>query len=385
MLTGDSDPFGSGTENVALRALLQRRIHAAGPLTFRDYMAVVLHDPREGYYARRGGIGAQGDFLTSPELHPLFGALVSRQVEQLSRILNQTTTIQVVEQGAGTGKLARSLLAALPPALAATCAYTIVEPLAAQAAAQRATLGSLADRVRWTETLPHGIHCLISNELVDSFAVHRVTVQGGRMQEIYVGLDDAGGFTDVVGAPSTPALQAYFAALGLLPGEGCEAEVNLEARQWMHDAASKIEHGFVLTLDYGYPARRLYAPWRRQGTLLCFYQHTTSTDPYQRIGYQDMTTHVDFTTLARAGSEAGLRPVGFTTQRAFLASLGIEEALAGGPQALGLEEFLARRRAVATLLDSEGLGRVRVLAQATGLDSVPPLRGFAQNELEELA
>jgi len=384
MQTDLFDPFGTTTDNQALRALLRDRIRAEGPITFRDYMATVAHHPTEGYYARRAAIGTGGDFITSPEVHPLFGALIARQVAQFWELLARPAPFVVVEQGGGTGKLARALLLALPQEVAAVTRYILVEPLPGWAAIQRATLGALSERVAWQSERPERFDVLLSNELIDSFPVHRVVVREGRLRELYVGLDDAGGFVEVEGSPSTPALEAYFAAHGFLPGDGCFAEVNLDALAWMADVAGHLSRGFVLTLDYGYPAARLYAPWRKQGTLLCFYRHISETDPYRRIGYQDITAHVDFTALARAGREHGLEVAGFTTQRDFLLALGIGEALAAGPEALGLEEFLARRRAVEALLDSEGLGRIRVLAQAKGI-TCPPLLGFVHDERESLA
>ena len=371
-------------ENTLLTDRLRERIRRDGPISFRDFMALVAHDPRDGYYATSAATGASGDFITSPEVHPLYGALIALQACECWELAGKPSTFCLVEQGAGSGKLARALLSALPDDLLAATTYCIVEPHERLREAQRQTLGSLAARVEWREDLPATINLLISNELPDSFPVHRVMVHNGRLQELYVALNGDGDFVDHMGEPSTPALLHYFDALGLLPGEGCIAEVNLDALAWMRDVAAHVARGFVLTFDYGYPAATLYAPWRKQGTLLCFYKHTTSTDPYARIGRQDMTAHIDFTSLVRAGSGAGLMPIGFTTQRAFLAALGAGEALAPGPGALGLEEYLSRRRAVATLLDSEGLGRIRVLAQCAGFDTPPQLRGFADNDLEAL-
>ena len=385
MLTESHDPFGAAIENAVLRRRLVERLRRDGPISFRDFMAVVAHDPDDGYYATRAAIGGAGDFLTSPELHPLFGALLSRQVVQFWELLDRPAEFPVVEQGAGSGSLARALLAALPDDVAAAMRYTIVESQRSQETRQRQTLGSLAGAVAWSTTLPATFHVLLSNELLDSFPVHRVVVRDGALRELLVGLDEDGSFIDVEAAPSTPRLAAYFDALGLLPGEGCRAEVNLAALDWLKDVAARVPRGFVLTLDYGYPAARLYAPWRRDGTLLCFFQHTTSTDPYARLGRQDITAHLDFTSLARVGTQHGLRLAGFTTQQRFLASLGIREALAGGAARLGLEEFLSRRRATEALLDLEGLGRVRVLAQAAGLEQLPPLRGFANDERALLA
>src|SRR5579883_1709879 len=154
MQTDLFDPFGATTENQALRALLRERIRAEGSITFRDYMATVAYHPDEGYYARRAVIGADGDFVTSPEVHPLFGALIARQVAQFWELLGQPDPFVVVEQGGGTGKLARALLLALPPEVAAATRYVLVEPLPGWAAIQRATLGALGGRVGWQSELP---------------------------------------------------------------------------------------------------------------------------------------------------------------------------------------------------------------------------------------
>jgi SAM-dependent MidA family methyltransferase len=166
--------------------------------------------------------------------------------------------------------------------------------------------------------------------------------------------------------------------LGLLPGEGCRAEVNLAALVWMRQVAAALARGFVLTFDYGHEARDLYAPWRRDGTLLCFYRHNPSPDPYVRVGKQDMTAHVDFTSLVEEGRRHGLEPLGITTQSRFLAALGIGGALAPPSGAeLPLEEYYARRRAVSELLDPAGLGRIRVLVQAKGVGGCK-LRGLGK-------
>jgi SAM-dependent MidA family methyltransferase len=219
------------------------------------------------------------------------------------------------------------------------------------------------------------VGCLLSNELADAFPVHRVTVRGGRLQEVYVGWR-SGRFEEELGPPSVPALEDYFRRLGLLPGEDCDAEVNLDAIDWMKAVARALGRGFVLTFDYGYPADQLYAPWRRQGTFLCFYRHNPSVDPYVRVGRQDMTSHVDFTSLIHAGEEAGLETVGLTSQARFLDALGIGGALAGAAQAeLSLEEYYARRRALTELLDPAGLGRIQALIQGKGVGS-PRLLGL---------
>jgi SAM-dependent MidA family methyltransferase len=379
--------FGSNTENAVLRRHVTAELQARGKLPFRRFMQLALYHPEEGYYRRREPVGTRGDYLTSPELHPLFGALLRRQLAELWAALDRPAQFTVIEVGAGSGALARAVLAVPEDEFSAALDYRIVEPEPRLRDRQARTLGVLAGAVHWRGALgadrPAAFGCVLSNELIDSFPVHRVTVRDGRLRELWVGMD-GDRFVDVEDDLSTPELAAYFVRLGLLPGEGCVAEVNLDALAWIGEAAAAIERGFVLTLDYGYPARQLYAPWRRQGTLLCYTKHTVHSDPYVRLGQQDLTAHVDFTSFAAAGEAAGLRTLGFTTQQRFLAALGIEEALQGGPDGAGLEEYLARRRAVADLLNPEGLGRVHVLLQGKDAGS-PALRGFREgNEVESL-
>jgi SAM-dependent MidA family methyltransferase len=197
---------------------------------------------------------------------------------------------------------------------------------------------------------------------------------------VYVALDSDGRFADELRSPSDPAIAQYFADLGLLPGDGCYAEVNLEAPRWITRVASSIDRGYVLTFDYGYEASDLYAPWRRDGTLLCFYRQSASSDPYQRVGKQDMTASVDCTTLRRVGEVAGLTTLGMTDQASFLVRMGIGEGIASVAQERPdeMEEYFARRRVVMDLIDPARLGRIKVLLQGTNVDSTP-LRGFTDD------
>jgi SAM-dependent MidA family methyltransferase len=287
-----------------------------------------------------------------------------------------------VEQGAGTGRLAHDLLrwaSKREPAFYAATTYRMVEISASLQARQRQTLGGLAN-VEWLEALPDAIDgVVLTNELLDSFPVQRVRYDAD-LREVCVALAGQR-FIEELRPPSTPRIVEYFEALGIQPAPGCTVEVNLHALDWMAEVGSKLQRGFVLTLDYGYEAPELYAPWRTDGTLMCFYQHNPSHDPYARIGKQDMTTHIDFTSIERAGTEHGLDVAGFTTQARFLANMGIggalEEVAREEPGAL--EEYYARRRAVTDLIDPAGLGRIRVLAQRKGVDATA-LAGFKDSD-----
>jgi SAM-dependent MidA family methyltransferase len=382
------DEFESATENAALVELLRRRIQAEGPITFHDYMETVLYHPQLGYYATREPMGREGDYLTSPEVHPIFGALVAKQIFQFWELLGRPNRLDLVEQGAGTGRLARDILrwaARREPAFSRALRYRIVEISAALRRRQEETLaaapGLAEDQIEWREELPAAIEgCVLSNELLDSFPVHRIVRQDGGSLEVYVWHRE-GRFEEGVGPLSTDRIERYFDALGVWPAQGCVAEVNLHAVDWMERVVTSLRRGFVLTFDYGYEAAELYAPWRREGTLLCFYRHNASTEPYARIGKQDMTAHVDFTTLMHVGEQHGLETAGFTTQARFLVNLGIgagvDAAAREAPEEL--EEYYARRRAAQELIDPAGLGRVRALAQRKGMPPTEPW-GFAERD-----
>ncbi len=262
--------------------------------------------------------------------------------------------------------------------------YRIVEISPSLREAQRRTLAAAdlaPDVVEWLDAAPaHVIGCVLSNELIDAFPVHRVVRNGDALREVYVTVDATGRFADELRPLSDPAIAAYFDALGLLPGEGCYAEVNLDATRWIADVAASIDRGFVLTFDYGYEAAGLYAPWRRDGTLLCFYRQSASSDPYQRIGKQDMTASVDFTTLRHAGEAAGLATLGMTGQSSFLARLGIGDGVASiaHDRPNEMEEYFARRKVVMDLIDPARLGRIKVLLQGKDVSDTP-LQGFTDD------
>jgi SAM-dependent MidA family methyltransferase len=358
-------------------ARIAARIRGEGPISFADFMTLALYDPDHGYYNR---IDHARDYQTSPDLHPVFGATVGKQVAEMWQRLGQPGRFTVFEDGAGSGKLAAGLLdwaAAEAPAF-----YTALHYEARDLAGGRLDdgiadrhAGKLTRREDWPEVIEG---CILTNELLDAFPVHRVRVEDGWLLELRVGLD-GDRFVDVP-SPASEALIAYFDALGLLPGEGCEAEVNLEAPRWVETAAHHLRRGYVITFDYGYEAVDLYAPWRKRGTLLTFYRHTSNDDPYARVGDQDITASVDFTSLRRAGEAAGLRTLGLVSQTAFLANLGIGEALTRRPDPNALEAHYALRRAIVELTDGVGLGRISVLVQGKDVPDLP-LTGLGPPEV----
>jgi SAM-dependent MidA family methyltransferase len=354
------------TESAELRSIIERRIRSEGRITFAEFMQLSLYHPEFGYYAAgRQPMGTHADYVTSPEVSSLFGLTLARHVLNEWRAAGEPDGWQVIELGPGSGALARDILDALAvePALSAAIRYTLIESSEALRERQRRALRSHTDKVGWLPAVAdlQGVlygHVL-SNEFFDALPFHRLTVQAGKLREIFVALDQEGNFQDLPGEPSTSRLADYFQDLGLLPGEGNLAEVSLEARETMRLLGSKLASGVITTFDYGYEADELYAPWRRQGTLLCFYQQSYTDTPYERIGRQDITAHVDFSSLAAAAAAAGFDSDPLTSQLQFLTDLGISDWSA--EPGLRLEETMARRRVVQALLDPAGLGRIRVL------------------------
>ena len=376
--------FEPTSESQALKDLIIERIQREGGINFRDFMEMALYQPHLGYYtSTREKIGRAGDYLTSPEVSPVFGAMVGRQLNEMWNVMDRPARFQIVEAGAGTGALCRDILRwarGAAPEFFSAIEYVVVEVSPALSARQTEAISGedLRGKVSWAEAMANEIDgCIVTNELLDSMPVHRVAVESGRLQEVFVTWD-GGHFVEELRAPSSSELGAYFDALGLLPGEGCRAEANLAAIDWMYRAANALRRGFVLTFDYGYEAEDLFAPWRPTGTLLCFYRHNPSEDPYSRVGRQDMTSHIDFTSVRRSGERAGASTLGIVSQAQFLTNLGIGEAISLRSEGeVDLEGYYSRRRAVMELLDPAGLGRIRVLAQHIGVEGAI-LRGLGE-------
>ncbi len=363
-----------------LLALLHQRIResANGRLTFADYMATVLYAPEHGYYSRGAAIGGEaGDFFTAAHLGSDFGELLAVQFADMWRGLGCPEQFMLVEMGAGQGLVATDVLTYLQeyePEFFLSLHYGIVETSSVFEQQQREKLAQFGHHVSWhaLAELTQITGCFFSNELVDAFAVHRFTIEKGQLREIYVTLSENEILVEVTAEPSTERLPDYFRLVGIetkdFP-EGYSSEVNLAALDWLNQVSQSLARGYVLTIDYGYTAARYYQPSRRTGTLLCYHQHTTNDQPYQNIGSQDLTTHVNFTALERYGAQSGLAKLGFTQQGLFLMALGLGERLALLREAdhEPLAVSLRRHQALHQLLNPTGLGGFGVLLQAKGL------------------
>jgi len=382
-LSRETSPPGSagGTPEKEIAGLIEAR----GRITFAEFMDLALYSPHGGYYTSgRERWGPGGDYITSPDVSPAFARTIARQVSEFYRLLGSPPVFRLIEAGAGRASLITGIIEALcetEPRLHDALDAAVVERGQARAVTGTDVRVELYPEMA---SLPAGgAGCIISNELIDSFPVHRVR-GGGAMQEVYVALED-GRLVDSPGPLSTPELARYFDLLGLSLAPGQGGEVNLGAAAWLKSAASVLDKGFVVTIDYGWPARELYSPERMAGSLLCHYRHTVNHDPYARIGLQDITAHVDFTTLALRGLDAGLALTGFTTQKNFLLGLGVLEEMRAAAD-LDLENFdnIRHNQDIGRLIMPGGMGDTfKVLVQHTGLGpgAQPRLSGFSFKEM----
>jgi SAM-dependent MidA family methyltransferase len=377
-------------ENKELVRALRERIRARGRIPFAEFMDLVLYHPVAGYYnSFREKTGPGGDYYTSPHVHPIFGQLIARQVHQMWEILGHPAPFTLVEMGGGRGFLCSDILNYCRSQFGdfyRCLDYVLAEISGPLIRKQRSLLSPfLRERkVQWLdpERLLNGTQkffgCLLSNELIDAFPVHLVQQKDGKLWEIYVACGDES-FQEVLGPPSRPTLGEYFLLYGSRLEEGQRAEVNLKALDWIEKVSRVLQRGFILTIDYGYEASELYEPARRDGTLLCYFRHTTSSNPFERIGAQDITAHVNFTALMKKGEALGLKKAGYAEQYKFLVSLGLLQDLEKLERDSPSESdpiFLKNKLAMRNFLIPGGMGTLfKVLCQSKGIGEVS-LLGF---------
>jgi SAM-dependent MidA family methyltransferase len=306
------------------------RIKHEGPIPFEAFMEMALYEPRLGYYVSENtDIGKAGDFFTSQHLHPVFGAMIGRQLEEMWKILGRPSVFHAVELGAGTGLLCLDIMNYLrDKALFDAITYSIVEINPFLRDKQEKLLHAYSGTVNWLSSLRELSTiegCILSNELLDAFPVHLVEMDE-ELKEIYVAVAD-GHFTEIKGPLSTDFLAGYLKEFSLELPTGYRTEINLRIRDWLASSSEILSKGFILTIDYGYPAREYYSEERNRGTLLCYYHHQVNENPYQNIGVQDITAHVNFSSVRKCGEEFGMKTLGFCNQGTFFVSLGIDEIM----------------------------------------------------------
>jgi SAM-dependent MidA family methyltransferase len=393
-----------------LEALIRER----GPLTVAAFMDLALYDPDLGYYARAAQrSGRAGDFFTSVDVGPLFGELLEIQLAEMFELLRHRTAedakdaetnnsfassegssassassavpaFDLVEAGAGNGRLAADILRAAKSRDAAfyeSLRLHLVEASAAARTSQRSTLADAADRLASSSSeLPESFEgVLIANELLDALPVHQVVMREEGLRETYV---DGPALRTIEGPPSTPALQECLDRLHVQLEPGWRVEINLRAVDWMRDAARRLRRGFIVVIDYGHEARELYSPTHSAGTLTTYAAHRSAgpelpldSPPWLRNpGDQDLTAHVDFTSIREAANAEGMTTLGFLDQTYFL--LGLISAMSN-PQsgAPNPQSAIRNPQSLKTLIMPGGLGsthKVLILGKGVG---TPALRG----------
>jgi SAM-dependent MidA family methyltransferase len=362
---------------------LQEAIRERGPLTVAAFMDLALYDPEFGYYARAARrSGRAGDFFTSVDVGPLFGELLEIQIAEMFGVLESQASLphfDLVEAGASDARLSADVLASMRTRDAGLYARTrlhLVEASRAARDAQRDTLGDVADRLATSSKgLPDSFEgVLIANELLDALPVHQVVMRDNGLRELYVVATRLGSLSLIEGPLSTPALADYLDRIGVTLESGWRVEINLQAVRWVREAACRLRRGFMILIDYGHEARELYSPTHSAGTLTTFSRHTMEgarsnpSEPawLRNPGDQDITAHVDFTSVRAAAEGEGLSTVAFLDQTYFVLGLLPHD---------GPENDLKRRLALKTLLMPGGLGStMKVLILAKGV-AAPTLRG----------
>jgi len=366
--------------NTPLKNQLLELLRRSAPITFERYMELCLYHPEHGYYMQgRERTGIQGDYFTSPDLHPIFARLVARQAAEMWEALGRPSPFTWVEMGPGRGWFARDFLAWVKchqPDLFSALDYVAVEIGAPQRhrLRERFAEDKIEQEVRIAESLERVeqiVGCFFSNELVDAFPVAVVTRTGGRLKEIYV-TADGDQLAEKTGPLSSTALAAAVARYAHGLEEGHRVEMNLRAMDWIRAVAAKLARGFVITVDYGDMAKRLYTPDRPRGTAMAYRGHTVTEDFYGAPGECDLTAHVNFSALIDAGRDAGLETIGFTTQERFLLALGEGNQFSDLYESGQSEtEQLQARLKLKRLINPEGMGNIfKVLIQQRG---VPPV------------
>lgn len=385
-----SEPWPEpGPDEAAHSAQLGEQIRAAieaagGWISFARYMEMALYEPGLGYYsAGARKLGPAGDFVTAPEVAPVFSRCLARQCAD---VLMEMGGGELLELGAGSGIMAATMLDELTQLGVLPDRYAILDVSADLRQRQQEMLlehvPQHIERVQWLDRLPDAFAgVVVANELVDALPVERFVIRGGRVNALGVSwhfgrLEWA---ETRAGKALAEAVAGIEQAIGEPLPEGYTSEVNLGLEPWLKSIGSAIDRGVLLLVDYGLPRRSFYSLERRAGTMLCHYRHRFHDDPFMNPGLQDITAWVDFTALAEAGEKADLPLAGFTTQAHFLIGNNIEHYLAEAPSLELPERLNLSRQAMMLTLPGEMGERFKVIAMARGYD--PALRGFTVRDL----
>jgi SAM-dependent MidA family methyltransferase len=386
-----------------LTQLIINRIKKAGPIPFETFMDMALYYPDIGYYSSpETFIGKEGDFYTSPHLHAIFGAMIGRQFMEMWEAMGKPASFHAIEIGAGYGYVCKDIFDYLltlinNPDLSdfhSALKYVIVEPFPHFEQKQKETLkdhiGSpppniienrKLNEIKWVGSLKELNNvegCVFSNELLDAFPVHLIEM-GSTLKEVYINID-GGDLIEEKKDISTSEISDYLGTFSIAPDSGYRTEINLRIRDWLRDVSSVLSHGFILTIDYGYSAAEYYNEDRSNGTLLCYHQHLYNENPYQHVGEQDITAHVNFSSVKMWGEELGFKTLGYCPQGTYLISSGIDEVIT--ELYVDSPDYLSEVSKIKGLIMPQGMGESHnVLIQYKGKRS-PHLKGLLMRNLK---
>lgn len=354
--------------NPELVKIIRDEIEATGPVRFDRFMDLVLYHPDHGYYrAESPAPGRDGDFLTAPEAHPIFGAVLAGQVVAFDGELDHPDPFTIIEYGAGSGKLIRPLLAELRqkhPDLYSRIVYSPMElNVNRRNELQRHLIEGGHEARLSSDHEPSGVTgCVLANEFVDAFPARRFVQQADGLHEIFVNWQEDW-FAEITAPVDDELVRAWLERNEYMVKPGEHFEIHPEIENWMQDVDRALSRGSVLIIDYGYPAQELFSDHRRQGTVRGYHQHGTTTELYRGIGRQDLTAHVNFSELQWHAGQYGFTMTRLTTQAELLESLGLGERLFNlqSSEAITSEEYLAARAAVLRMIDPGAMGRFRVM------------------------
>ena len=364
-------------KSTELERRLIEQIKRNGPLTFRDFMQAALYDSELGYYnTRRKKIGAEGDYYTSSNVHPAFGAVLARALCEMwaGESGNASNALNIIEFGPGYGQLANDIISALRreyPNTFENLRYTLVETSAVLQNIQQEKLTDYKEHVRWRsldELASKSMRAIVlSNEFIDALPVHRARLTGESVQELYVTTAEERGearLASLWANPSSKRLTEYMEKIGVTLQDDQVIEISLDAIDWLERIGVVLNGGLLVTIDHGDRAEDLYTPDRKSGTLRCFHRHALSDSPFERIGDQDITSSVNFTALIEYGRDLGFKFVSLERQTHFLIRYGLIERIAEEYGSADVIENLNERLAAKNLFVPGGLSdSFRVLIQ----------------------
>lgn len=342
-------------------------------ISFADFMELALYHPEFGYYnADTFDLGEHGDFTTAPEISPLFAKCIARQIQQIHHALGKNN---ILELGAGTGQLAHDLLSELNRLGCLPDYYYICEISKTLQKKQQDFLRSACpdfySRIIWLDHLPeHFIGTIVANEVLDALPAHCLCIQENQVKERCVNWDGEKFIWELCPPGSTELTKSALALQELyeLP-DGYQFEINLAMRRLIESLSHSLEKGIMLLVDYGYGQEEYYHPERRQGTLTCFYQHQRHDDPLILPGLQDITTHVDFTSVIDKAADCGFSLSGYTSQTAFLLACGLSELVSEEEKHLSQADEVKLHHAVKLLtLPTEMGERIKFMALSKQMD-----------------